>query len=233
VVRNCLAGGGSSGLNSAKDIWWIMSMNAEPVLEKILSDARAEAEKIKNAAEVKRSEEQSQIDEQLLEYRKQTDTFAQKAGEEKKAHLLAAARMDIAKQLLAEKRKILNEVFDKAREQLKNLPDEQYCKLMTRLMLEAVETGDEEVIIDNEERRINQKFIENINQQLAPGRTRQGEAPCRSPKGNLKLSGDRANIGGGFILKRGKIKNDVSVKVLLARARRELEIALAKELFED
>jgi vacuolar-type H+-ATPase subunit E/Vma4 len=47
------------------------------------------------------------------------------------------------------------------------------------------------------------------------------------------LSGDRANIGGGFILKRGKIKNDVSVKVLLARARRELEIALAKELFED
>jgi len=197
-------------------------MNAEPVLEKILSDARAEAEKIKNAAEVKRSEEQSQIDEQLREYRKQTDTLAQKAGEEKKAHLLAAARMDIAKQLLAEKRKILDEVFDKAREQLKNLPDEQYRKLMTKLMLEAVETGDEEVIIDSTEKRIDQNFIRNINQQLAPGR-----------KGNLKLSGDRANIGGGFILKRGKIKNDVSVKVLLARARRELEIALAKELFED
>jgi V/A-type H+-transporting ATPase subunit E len=222
VVRNCLAGGGSSGLNSAKDIWWIMSMNAEPVLEKILSDARAEAEKIKNAAEVKRSEEQSQIDEQLREYRKQTDALAQKAGEEKKARILAAARMDIAKQLLAEKRKILDEVFDKAREQLKNLPDEQYRKLMTKLMLEAVETGDEEVIIDSTEKRIDQNFIRNINQQLAPGR-----------KGNLKLSGDRANIGGGFILKRGKIKNDVSVKVLLARARRELEIALAKELFED
>jgi V/A-type H+-transporting ATPase subunit E len=217
-----LAGGGSSGLNSAKDIWWIMSMNAEPVLEKILSDARAEAEKIKNAAEVKRSEEQSQIDEQLREYRKQTDMLAQKAGEEKKAHLLAAARMDIAKQLLAEKRKILDEVFDKARQQVENLSDEQYCKLMTRLMLEAVETGDEEVIIDNEERRINQNFIENINQQLASGR-----------KGNLKLSEDRDNIEAGFILKRGKIKNDVSVEVLLAQARRELEIELAKELFGD
>lgn len=199
-----------------------MSMNAEPVLEKILSDARAEAEKIKNAAEVKRSEEQSQIDEQLREYRKQTDMLAQKAGEEKKAHLLAAARMDIAKQLLAEKRKILDEVFDKARQQVENLSDEQYCKLMTRLMLEAVETGDEEVIIDNEERRINQNFIENINQQLASGR-----------KGNLKLSEDRDNIEAGFILKRGKIKNDVSVEVLLAQARRELEIELAKELFGD
>jgi V/A-type H+-transporting ATPase subunit E len=141
--------------------------------------------------------------------------------------------MDIAKQLLAEKRKILDEVFAQAREQLKNLPDEQYRKLMTKLMLQAVETGDEEVIIDNEERRINQKFIENINQQLAPGRTRQGEAPCRSPKGNLSLSGEKANLGRGFILKRGKIKNDVSIKVLLARARRELEIGLAKELFEN
>jgi V/A-type H+-transporting ATPase subunit E len=233
VVWDCLAGGGSSGLNSAKDNRWIMSMNAEPVLEKILSDARAEAEKIKKAAEVKRSEEQSQIDEQLREYRKQTDMLAQKAGEEKKAHLLAAARMDIAKQLLAEKRKILDEVFAQAREQLKNLPDEQYRKLMTKLMLQAVETGDEEVIIDNEERRINQKFIENINQQLAPGRTRQGEAPCRSPKGNLRLSEEKANLGRGFILKRGKVKNDVSIKVLLARARRELEIGLAKELFEN
>jgi hypothetical protein len=67
----------------------------------------------------------------------------------------------------------------------------------------------------------------------APGRTRQGEAPCRSPKGNLSLSGEKANLGRGFILKRGKIKNDVSIKVLLARARRELEIGLAKELFEN
>jgi V/A-type H+-transporting ATPase subunit E len=208
-------------------------MEGQQVIEKILADARAEAEKIKKQAREKEAVEQAKLKEQLREFDKQTQAIAQKAGEDKKAHLLAAARMDIAKQLLAEKRKILDEVFAQARQHLENLSDEQYCKLMAKLMLQAVETGDEEVIIDNEEKRINQKFIENINQQLAPGRTRQGEAPCRSPKGNLKLSGDRANIGGGFILKRGKIKNDVSVKVLLARARRELEIALAKELFED
>jgi V/A-type H+-transporting ATPase subunit E len=196
--------------------------NAVQVIEKILADAKAEAEKIKNQAKEKEAVEQAKLDEQLSAFGRQTDIIAKKAGEEKKAHLLAAARMDIAKQLLAEKRKILDEVFQQARRQIENLVDEQYRELMTKLMLEAVETGDEEVIVDKQERRIDQKFIKNINQQLAS---------CG--KGNLKLSGDRVSLGGGFILKRGKIKNNVSVEVLLAQARKELEIELAKGLFGD
>ena len=196
--------------------------NAEQVVKKILADAKAEAERIKKQAEETQAAEQAKLDEQLSEYKKQTDVIAQKAGKDKKAHLLAAARMDIAKQLLAEKRKILDEVFDQARGQLENLSDEQYRKLITKLMLEAVETGDEEVIIDNEERRIDQEFIKSINQQLGPSR-----------KGNLKLSEEKANLGRGFILKRGKIKNNVSIEVLLAQTRKELEIELAKELFEN
>ena len=156
-------------------------MEGQQVIEKILADARAEAEKIKKQAREKEAVEQAKLKEQLREFDKQTQAIAQKAGEDKKAHLLAAARMDIARQLLAEKRKILDEVFAQARQHLENLSDEQYCKLMTRLMLEAVESGDEEVIIDNEEKRIDQKFIKNINQQLAPGRTRQGDpATARS-----------------------------------------------------
>jgi V/A-type H+-transporting ATPase subunit E len=196
--------------------------NAEQVIEKILADAKAEAEKIKKQAEETQAVEQAKLDEQLSEFGKQTDIIAKKAGDDKKAHLLAAARMDIAKQLLTEKRKILDDVFEQVRQHLENLSDEQYRRVMTKLMLGAVETGDEEVIIDKNEKRIDREFIKNINQQLALGR-----------KGDLKLSEDRDNLSGGFILKRGKIKNDVSVEVLLAQARRELETELAKELFGD
>jgi V/A-type H+-transporting ATPase subunit E len=197
-------------------------MEAQQVTEKILADAKAEAEKIKENAQEKEAAEQAKLDEQLNAYKKQTALIAQKAAEDKKAHLLAAARMDIAKQLLAEKRKILDEVFVQARQQIEKLTDEQYRRLMTKLMLEAVETGDEEVIVDENEKRIDQKFIQGINQQLAPSR-----------KGNLRLSDERVNLGGGFILKRGKIKNNVSVEVVLTQARKELEIELAKELFGD
>ena len=197
-------------------------MDAEQVVEKILADAKAEAEKIKSEAQEKENAEQAKLNEQLGEYNKQTELLAQKAGEDKKAHLLAAARMDIAKDYLAEKRKILDEVFAQARQKLQNLPDGEYCKLMTRLMLDAVETGDEEVVIDNNEKRIDQKFIKQINRELGPGY-----------KGNLRLSNEKQNLGGGFILKRGKIKNNVSIEVLLAQARKELEIELAKKLFGE
>jgi V/A-type H+-transporting ATPase subunit E len=195
-------------------------MEAEQVVEKILADAKTEAEKIQNQAQEKEAVEQAGYDEQLDEYRKQTEILSQKAAENKKLHLLAAARMQNARDLLAEKRKILDEVFTQARGQLLNLPDDQYRQLITNLMLKAVETGDEEVIIDKNENRIDQQLINQVNEQLQSG-----------GKGNLTLSEERKDLGGGFILKHDKIKNNASLEVLLAQARRELEIELAKELF--
>jgi len=195
-------------------------MEAEQVVEKILADARGQAEKIKAQAEEKEADEQTELNEQLHEYKKQTEILAEKAGREKRAHLLAAARMQIAKEFLVEKRKLLDEVFEQAQTQLQNLPDEQYSDLWTKRMVEAVETGNEEVIVDNNERRIDDKFIKLVNRQLGPGY-----------KGNLRLADEKQNIGAGFILKHGKIKNNVSLPVLLAQARSKLEIELAKELF--
>jgi V/A-type H+-transporting ATPase subunit E len=196
-------------------------MEAQQVTEKILADANAEADKIKKEADEKRADEQAKADEQMQDYKKQTEALAQKAAQDKKLHLLASARMDIAREFLAEKRKILDEVFSQARAQLLNLPDDDYRRLCSKLMHAAVETGDEEVIVDRNERRIDQEFIKQINRELGPGY-----------KGNLRLSDERRNIGAGFILRRGKIKNNVSLEVLLDRARKNLEIELAKELFE-
>lgn len=196
-------------------------MGTEQVVEKILADAQAEAENIKKQAEEKQADERKKLNEQLKEYNNQTQTLAEKTAKDKKLHILAAARMEIAKQYLAEKRKILDELFDKAQKKLRNLPDKEYVNIMTKLMLDAVETGDEEVIIDKKEKRIDQSFIKQVNRKLGPGY-----------KGNLRLSEETKDLGAGFILKRGKIKNNVSIEVLLAKARNELEIGLAKQLFE-
>ena len=195
-------------------------MEAEQVIEKILADAKAEAQRILKDAAEKQAAEQTDFDEQLNEYNEQTDARAQKAAEDKKMHLLAAARMDIAKHFLAEKRSILDEVFADAREQLQSLPDDQYKALMIKLMLEAVETGDEEVIVDPNESRIDEDLINQVNARLND-----------FGKGNLTLADHRQDITAGFILKREKIKTNVSIDVILARARKELEIELARDLF--
>ena len=197
-------------------------MEAEQVVEKILADARAEADKTKKQADDKEADEQAKLSEQLDEYKKQTEILAQQAGKDEKSHILAAARMNIAKEYLAEKRKILDEVFKQAHQQLQNLPDEEYHALIKKLLLDAVETGDEEVVVDTNEGRISKELIKEINQQLSSDR-----------KSSLKLSDQRQNLGAGFILTRGKIKTNVSIEVLLDQARKELEIQLAKELFEN
>jgi V/A-type H+-transporting ATPase subunit E len=197
-------------------------MEAEQVVEKILADARAEADKIKKQADDNEAAEQAKLSEKLDEYKKQTEILARQAGEDEKSHILAAARMNIAKEYLAEKRKILDEVYQQARQQLQNLPDKEYHALIKKLLLDTVETGDEEIIVDTNESRINHEFIKQINRELGPGY-----------KGNLKLSREKQNIGVGFIISRGKVKTNVSIDVLLEQARKGLEIQLAKELFEN
>jgi V/A-type H+-transporting ATPase subunit E len=197
-------------------------MEAEPVTQKILADARAEADRITKEAEDKEAAEQAKLANQLEEYKRQTEILADRAGKDEKLHILAAARMEIAGELLTEKRKILDEVFSRAHRQLQNLPDQEYRVLMTKLLLDAVQTGEEDVVVDKNENRIDQQFINLVNQRLGSAK-----------KGNLKLSSERQDVEGGFILRRGRIKTNVSFSVLLDRARKELEIELAKELFSE
>lgn len=195
-------------------------MEAQQVIEKILSDAKAEVEKIGKEARDKAAAEQAKVDEQLAEYRQQTDAFAQKAAEDQKSHILAGARMEAAKEYLRAKTAIMDEVFKQARQRLLDLPAKDYRALMTRLLSEAVETGEEEVIVGKNEKHIDQKVIDEVNAKLTGER-----------QGSLKLAKEKHGLAGGLILRRGKIKTNISVDVLLGQARNDLVIELANDLF--
>jgi len=197
-------------------------MESEQVTGKILADARAEAEKIKAQSDKKQAAEQAKLNNEIKEYTSRTEVLAKKAAEDKKARMLSAARMDIAKQYLGEKRKLLDEVFDKARGQFFKLSDDEYKALIKKLMLAAVETGDEEVVVGKNEKRIDFEFIKQVNTELGPGF---GD--------NLRLSEQKQDIDGGFILRRGRLQNNVSIDVLLGEAREALEIEFGQELFAD
>ena len=197
-------------------------MNAEQVVDKILSEANAEAEKIKAAAGEKIAAAEAELKSQLADYEKQTEVLAAQAAEDKKARMLATANMEIKKEFLAAKVSLLGEVFGKVRERIKGLCDSEYENLITSLMSKAVQSGDEQVMVGAGEKRINHALIKQINRKLGPGY-----------KGNLQLAQDHADIDGGFILKRGKIQVNVSVEVLLAAARDKFEIELVDELFAE
>ena len=194
-------------------------MDVKDVIEKILADAGAEAEKIKAEAKEKAEQLQAELDAELTDFARQTETLVSAAARERKAQILAAARMEIAKDDLAAKKQLLDEVFERAVTAVKNLSDEEYHELMKKLIIEAVVTGDEEIVIGKDEKRIDQKLVKEINRHLGSGF-----------KGNLRLADDTVDIEAGFILRRGKIRTNAGIEVLLAPARENLESKLLAEL---
>lgn len=197
-------------------------MNAEQVVKKILSEANEQAQAIAQQAAQKRDQQLRQLDEELTAYRAETERLACEAAEDRQARMLAAARMDNSRAMLAAKVELLDEAFRKAQERIVQLPDEQYKALMTTLMKQAVQTGDEEVVVAKGERRITDEFVKQINRQLGTGF-----------KGNLRLSDKHADIKGGFLLARGKVQMNASVEVLVDRLRETMETELAAKLFAD
>lgn len=197
-------------------------MKAEQVVEKILSQAQQEAQAILDQARSRIQQRRADLQGSRQNYAQQTEEKAKAAGEDKLARMLAAARMDLQKKRLAARVDLLNEVFEKARQKINALPEEAYLDLMSRLIMKAAQTGDEEVLVGAQETRLNQKCIKQINQKLGPGF-----------KGNLRLSDEKADIDGGFILRRGNVRINASTGVLIEQMRQDLEIDLAAELFAE
>jgi len=197
-------------------------MNAEQVVKKILADAQADADRIKADADQRCALIEAQLQTDKAAFRAETRKLAAEAAQDKLSRMLAGARMEVRRDYLAAKRALLEGVTQKAAKHLAALPENEYQKLMTDLMIKAVETGDEEVVIGANESRINEKLIKDVNRQLGPGY-----------RGNLHLARDRAGISGGFILRRGKVQVNVSIEVLIQRAREELEMTLTNELFGE
>jgi len=192
-------------------------MDAEQVINKILADAQKEADQIIAAAKQRQADEQKTFDKRLAEYEKETQTLAQRQAQDEKDHILAAARMAGTKEILAEKRKTLDEVFTKAKEKLAAFDDTSYKELMTKLMIKSSETGDEEVLVGMKEKRIDAGLVSQVNSKLGSGK--------------LVLSNEKVNTPAGFVLRKGRVRTNLTLDVLVGQAREKLEVKLAKELF--
>jgi V/A-type H+-transporting ATPase subunit E len=192
-------------------------MSAEQVVEKILSQARAEAQQILSAANEAAQKENQRLDAELVVYHQETGRLADAAGADKLARILAAARMKNAKDILAAKGRILDELFARVKQRIEHLPDNEYLELMKRLLQKSIQTGQEEVIVGKNENRINPVFLERINNEN---------------RYSLRLAGSREDIGGGFILSSGKVRVNSSTDVLASQLRDKMEMELAAALFQ-
>ena len=188
-------------------------MNEQKIVERILSDAENEAKSIISEAEesAKRT-----IDEaNTRKERNLTGTMAEVKVKcdgiyDGKA---AAARLDGAKILLAEKRGVIDEVYARALKQLLELGESDALHLTSKLLEENAEEGDEIVFAENF------KHIEKAS-----------ALPVIKER-NLKVSNKRADIDGGFILL-GKVSDkDLSYGAILSADREAMQAEIAVKIF--
>ncbi len=189
-------------------------MGTQQVVERILSDAQAEARVIVESAEEKAAKMLADASSRAETSNRQAEAEMKEKRKsilEKKA---AAARLDSAKILLAEKRNVIDKLYEKALEKLLALSKEDCLRLTERLLENYAETEDEIFFAEN------YPYVAEVT-----------HLPVFTAKA-LRVSPQKLPLDGGMRLRGEKSDKDLSYGALLAVDREEYQSVLAKELFK-
>lgn len=189
-------------------------MSKEAILQRILLDADESAAEIISEAEKQAEEIISQAN--LRAERNKLGTQAE-INEKTKSILdgkAATARLDSAKILLAEKRRVIDAVYERALEKLLSLEKSEALKLAENLLQNFAEDGDEIVFA------VDYKYAKEVSHLEAVSEKKLKVSPKTSDK-----------VCGGFILRGKNCDKDVSYGALLALDREEHQVEIAAAIF--
>jgi len=188
-------------------------MSKEALVERIISDAQEAAVAQIDAAN-RRAEEI--ISEAARRAERNKAGAEAEASARAKAIIdgkAAAARLDAAKITLAEKRRVLDEIYERAKQKLFSLDKTTAVKLSDRLLKEYAEEGDTVVF------NTGFPYIKEVS-----------ALPVIKEK-KLAIQPKTADIGGGFVLYGKKSDKDLSYAALIAADREEYQASLAAKVF--
>ena len=197
-------------------------MALEDILKKIREETDAKLSEIDSRIKKRVEEIVKEGEKKIADLRKHLLHEVDETIKEERRSKLAIAQLDFRKALLMEKRRLLDETFDAAFEDIRNLGDEDYRKLFKKLTLQVAEEGNGRIFISNKDRkRITPSLIEEINRDLH----KMGKSAT------LELAEEEVGIDGGFILKMGRIEINCSLSSLFKTMKEELESEVSGILF--
>lgn len=190
-------------------------MGKEAIIERILSDAKAESEEIVRVARARAEEIVAAANARAAEERAETEAELKELTERILDVNAAATRLDGAKILLAEKRRVIETVYAKALENLLSLGERESVLFLERLLKEHAEPDDEIVFDENFAYREGAAKLPVVGER------------------NLKICPTSAKLGGGCILRGKRSDKDISYPALLRLDMEQYQSALAARLFAD
>jgi V/A-type H+-transporting ATPase subunit E len=190
--------------------------------QKIIDDAEAEAREILEQANAEAGVIKDEAEAEVRQIEAEAKAKAEAEAKEHIRRQVSLGELEARKAILADKGNVLEEVFNRALDDLKRRDREGSYALTKGLLLKAVEHGDEEVIMSPDDRSaVGEAFVRDVNSKLK----------SQGRRGEMTLSEETREIRGGFILRRGRAEINSSYETLLAMLRDEVETEIAKMLF--
>lgn len=186
-----------------------IELEREKKIKEILTSAKEEERSILARAE----SDAEKIKKKIIETGEK-EIIAKKQAE------ITMAQLEARKTLLAEKQKIISEVYTEVLKKIEELPKEEYRKLLKELILKVANGGEEIIVAKKDRSKIDPDFLKEINRELA-----------RKEKKPLTLSSDEQNIPGGFLLRSGKSEIKLTFSLLVKSLREKTESQVVKLLF--
>lgn len=190
-------------------------MSKEAIIDKILSDANLKGDAIIGEANEKANEIISLAANQCKDYLYKSKTEIDRLTLEIDERSRSVAELDARKLLLAAKAQVLDSVYAKTLEKLKNLDKEQYSAMIFS-MLENAKDGDVVTVSEREKDIV----------------TKESLADFAKKKGiSLTLADKFGDFDGGVIISENGVDNNFTLEVEVALLREQTETKIAKEIF--
>lgn len=196
-----------------------LNNGAEKLVERILADARAEAEQAAAAAQAETEKIKELAVHDVQEAEQGFEARAKKAAEDILERSRTNAELDSRKYALRSKRAVMDEAFKAALDGLNALSGERRDGLLVALARENAMGGEAIAPAAADEARI-KALLGDINAAV----TADGRAP-------LTLGEKAASIGGGFLLLGKGYEMNCSFEAMLGDVREAEESSVAKILF--
>jgi len=197
-------------------------MTIKEIKEKIISDANLKADEIIFQAKSKAEEMIAKAKKDAEDMKNDILAKNKQEGLLRKNKILTEANLDAKKTILSQKQVLIDSVFKKALSSILNMNDKDYGHFIKKLIMRNIENGDEIIsICETDSKRITKNFLDRINQELKD----------KGKKGDLHLDSQYVPIKGGIIIGSGHIKKNISLELLMQKAREAYEMEISQQLF--
>lgn len=191
-------------------------MSLAQIKDRIESDAKREAEQISEKFRAHIQTVKTRATEEIALMDESTKGRIEKEKPEIFKRRRIVVDLDVKRLLLGSKRRLIQDAFDSTLVKLQKLDRESYLQFCEKLLLQAIETGEEEIKVSEEEKYLDGGWLSDFN-------AKHGK--------RIVFSSEKLPIAGGFLLSKGRIHVNCSWDSLVQVMQENRETEVVKRLF--